>query len=150
MKQCSTCRRKLPLSDFHKDRTQKDGLRPQCRDCKNTASRRHYKKHWKRISRRNLLWARANADKIAEYSKKYLKNPENRKRNYALSAHKKAYRSGAVRCDCCSEEEILTLYLNRPEGMEVDHIVPRSKGGKHCVNNLQYLTPAENKQKGNK
>ena len=39
------------------------------------------------------------------------------------------------------------LYENCPEGYEVDHIIPISKGGLHHQDNLQYLTKAQNRSK---
>jgi 5-methylcytosine-specific restriction endonuclease McrA len=42
------------------------------------------------------------------------------------------------------------FYLNCPEGHEVDHKIPISKGGLHCLENLQYLTVSENRKKSNK
>ena len=42
------------------------------------------------------------------------------------------------------------FYLNCPEGYEVDHIIPISNGGMHCLSNLQYLTISENRRKSNK
>ena len=42
------------------------------------------------------------------------------------------------------------FYVNCPEGYEVDHIIPISKGGLHHQDNLQYLTIFENRSKGNK
>lgn len=42
------------------------------------------------------------------------------------------------------------FYDNCPEGYEVDHIIPISKGGLHTLENLQYLTITENRKKGNK
>lgn len=42
------------------------------------------------------------------------------------------------------------FYLNCPDGHEVDHIIPVSKGGLHCLENLQYLTVSENRRKSNK
>lgn len=42
------------------------------------------------------------------------------------------------------------FYLNCPDGYEVDHIIPISKGGLHCLSNLQYLTISENRRKSNK
>jgi 5-methylcytosine-specific restriction endonuclease McrA len=47
-------------------------------------------------------------------------------------------------------ELIKEIYLNCPEGYEVDHIIPISKGGLHHQDNLQYLTVSENRSKGNK
>jgi 5-methylcytosine-specific restriction endonuclease McrA len=47
---------------------------------------------------------------------------------------------------------IKQVYLNRPEGMQVDHIVPLKSAvvcGLHVPWNLQYLTPEENNRKHN-
>lgn len=47
-------------------------------------------------------------------------------------------------------EKIKQIYLECPEGYEVDHIIPISKGGLHHQDNLQYLTISENRKKSNK
>lgn len=52
-----------------------------------------------------------------------------------------------------ADEDITALqefYANCPEGYEVDHIIPISKGGLHTLSNLQYLTKTENRKKSNK
>jgi hypothetical protein len=56
-------------------------------------------------------------------------------------------------CYGLSMEERIAIgrfYRKRPEGCEVDHIVPVSKGGRHELSNLQYLTPEENRKKSAK
>jgi 5-methylcytosine-specific restriction endonuclease McrA len=45
---------------------------------------------------------------------------------------------------------IQQIYEQCPEGYEVDHIVPISKGGLHHQDNLQYLSWLENRRKGNR
>lgn len=45
---------------------------------------------------------------------------------------------------------IREFYEACPEGYEVDHIVPISRGGLHTLSNLQYLTRTENRRKGNR
>lgn len=50
-------------------------------------------------------------------------------------------------------EEIGRIYAARPEGHQVDHIVPlqgQNVCGLHAPWNLQYLTPEENRKKGNR
>lgn len=42
------------------------------------------------------------------------------------------------------------IYLNCPDGHEVDHIHPVSKGGLHSPENLQYLPKQQNRKKSNK
>ena len=37
-----------------------------------------------------------------------------------------------------------------PEGHEVDHVIPLSKGGLHHEGNLQYLLKLDNRRKGSK
>lgn len=39
------------------------------------------------------------------------------------------------------------FYLNCPDGHEVDHIIPISRGGLHTLSNLQYLPWLENRRK---
>jgi 5-methylcytosine-specific restriction endonuclease McrA len=55
-------------------------------------------------------------------------------------------------------DELNSFYLNRPEGMHVDHIVPLdgrtvegyNVSGLHVVSNLQYLSAEDNLRKHNK
>ena len=49
-----------------------------------------------------------------------------------------------------NKDAIKKIYLNCPEGYEVDHKIPLSKGGLHHEDNLQYLTIAENRSKGSR
>jgi len=52
-----------------------------------------------------------------------------------------------------SDEDIKALqdfYANCPNGYEVDHIIPISKGGLHSLSNLQYLPWLENRRKSNR
>ena len=44
-------------------------------------------------------------------------------------------------------EAVKVFYDNCPKGYEVDHILAISKGGWHCIGNLQYLPMTTNRQK---
>jgi len=45
---------------------------------------------------------------------------------------------------------IRQFYIFCEKGYEVDHVIPLSKGGKHRLSNLQYLTISENRFKASK
>lgn len=47
-------------------------------------------------------------------------------------------------------KELQRIYFECPDGYEVDHRIPISKGGLHHPDNLQYLPKLENRRKGNK
>jgi hypothetical protein len=58
-------------------------------------------------------------------------------------------------CDCCQTEDAkvnldVTYDIARRLRMEVDHVRPLAKGGKHCLHNLQLLTQTENRRKSAK
>jgi len=49
-----------------------------------------------------------------------------------------------------SDQEKIAIgrfYRKRPEGCEIDHIIPLSKGGRHELSNLQYLSKEEHLKK---
>jgi len=76
---------------------------------------------------------------------------QRRARNAAAQAAYRA-RHGNLRSydPAADKEKIKMIYANCPDGHEVDHIIPLSKGGKHHEDNLQYLTVKENRRKSNK
>lgn len=50
-------------------------------------------------------------------------------------------------------EKIRDIYLNRPEGYHVDHVIPlqgKTVCGLHVETNLQYLSSFDNRSKSNK
>ena len=73
-KQCTKCKEVKPVSEFYKDKAKKDGLRPQCKECK--------KKHYQE-----------NKDKISEWCKKHYQ--ENKKT--LIKKYKKYYQENKER-----------------------------------------------------
>lgn len=47
-------------------------------------------------------------------------------------------------------EKIKAFYAACPDGHEVDHVIPISRGGLHHQDNLQYLPMLDNRRKSNK
>ena len=75
----------------------------------------------------------------------------NVKHHLALTtAHKKAIKQRTPAW--ANLQKIVEFYKNCPEGYQVDHIIPlrgKKVSGLHVVENLQYLTAKENRNKSN-
>lgn len=100
--------------------------------------------------------------KIKRIVKKYTENPKilkqikknnlHRKNQYRLNSAQTRVRRKKSIIEISKDEKkmIREFYEKCPYGNHVDHIIPISKGGKHCLNNLQYLPAKENMKKGNR
>lgn len=84
-----------------------------------------------------------NKDRLKQQNKKYAK-------------HYKTLRKRGVKQakpPWMSVKEIMTVYVNCPKNMQVDHIIPLNHMdvcGLHVPWNLQYLSPEDNNKKSNK
>jgi 5-methylcytosine-specific restriction endonuclease McrA len=105
---------------------------------------------------------RKNPTKHREYAKQYAARfPEKVKalKRLARARNRPAHRAmegtrrrlkRVQRCSCCTRKEFGAFYAARPAGYHVDHVVPLSRGGSHCVRNMQYLPAAVNIRKHNR
>lgn len=101
---------------------------------------------------RSLAWAEAHRADTREKARAWRR--ENKAHHNYLNARTRARRRAAT-CDCCKTKDakvnfVLTYALARRLKMDVDHVRPLAKGGKHCLHNLQLLTPTDNRRKGAK
>lgn len=96
----------------------------------------------------NKRWRTKNPESFRESKKKYGSTDKGK---YALT--KRDFNRRTNYKEACEgltfDEKILIgrFYKNCPKGYEVDHIIPVSRGGKHTLSNLQYLTREENRRK---
>ena len=134
----------------------------------NEASRRRYIKDPEKVNLRNLVWLSKNKERHLEYQREfYVANPdkwkEYRQRHYIKYRGKHIERARRrhgiiMQADNLSpahRAEIQGFYdfCKIFKGFEVDHIVPlvhKQVCGLHVPVNLQILTTAMNRSKGNR
>ena len=135
---------------------------------KNVArSRKYYSENKEQKAASGKKYYAANKEQKAAYGKEYYQNnkeaickrtnaratsPEGRPGKTAASAR---YRAAKLnRTPVWSELDLIKeFYRNCPVGSEVDHVLPlqgKLVSGLHVIDNLQYLTVAENRSKSNK
>ncbi len=69
-KVCSKCKQEKNLSEFRKDRTQKDGHQPSCKVCARAYHKGAYQtKYGEKSNERNRLTREANREKLDDYKK---------------------------------------------------------------------------------
>lgn len=117
-------------------------------------SKERYQKNIEKERERSRLKWKLNPNKVKATNAAWAKNNPDKVK--ALMKTRNAIRRLVVKQQCpkwADKEKIKEIYMNRPEGYHVDHIIPlRGKlvSGLHVSDNLQYLTIYENSSKNNK
>src|SRR5512135_2855440 len=95
------------------------------------------------------IWKRRNSSISGIAGKKRYESSEKGKLARKKAMQRRMERMKEASKELTDEEknEIEEFYQKKPFGMHVDHIIPISKRGKHCLSNLQYVPPKENYEK---
>lgn len=56
MKQCIKCKNQKPLSEYHKDKTKRDGFVSACKQCKNKYRKKYYEENASRLKSYSSEW----------------------------------------------------------------------------------------------
>ncbi len=154
MKICKKCNIQQELSNFHKKKGGKFGVKSSCKGCEKIRTSLFYKKNKEYIDSRCKVYNRKNIEEIATYRKSWL--GKNRDKTMRYCADRRARKleltprltkeEKKLMEDIYKESRDLTVVTGVP--YEVDHIKPLVKGGLHHPDNLQILTRSENRSKG--
>lgn len=149
-KQCSRCGDTKPADQFRSSRSTKDGLQNYCRPCHNYANamwrERNREKHLESLR----SWHQTNREHSRGRNREWQRN--NRERKRVIDQRRRAT-TGANGKFVITSHEIKRLYsqpcaaCNSTEQITLDHVVPLSRGGRHCIGNLQPLCKSCNSSK---
>lgn len=179
LKTCSKCKIQKPLSSFSRHKGKPDGLRYSCKDCEKIPAaiwrktnsdyqKTYYLKNREQVLKRMKIrrekfpeihkavskrYAKKNKEKLALRSSQWVKqNPE---KNRAKRARRRALEIGSS-FSKITKKEISNLYnqacvyCGSRARIEIDHVVPLSRGGSHSIGNLVAACRYCNRSKGDK
>ena len=124
-----------------------------CKNCNIKKSQEYIKNNREKVLHKKRIYSRLsyikNKKRISAWHREYASN--NKGKRNALEAKRRAAKLHRTP-KWADLKAIREFYINCPNGMAVDHIVPlqgKEVSGFHILENLQYLTPSENSKKGN-
>ena len=71
MKACNKCKEEKELSEFYKNKSKKDGLSRECKECTKRRDKQYYQVNKEQIAERTKQYYQANKEKFAEYGKQH-------------------------------------------------------------------------------
>lgn len=97
-KACSKCGIEKPLTEYSKEKTGKDGLRADCKECKNARTKKYKEENKEKLKAYKKKYREANKERIKAYSKKWREENTEYNKKYKqenaeeLKAYSKKYR----------------------------------------------------------
>lgn len=105
----------------------------------------------KKLADQHVAYIEDGKKKRAEYQKEYFET-EKGKEAKANGWKKRALnlKKALEGIPDYEKDLVKDFYYNRPDGYEIDHIIPISKGGKHRLDNLRYIKAEDHRSKFDK
>jgi len=127
MKKCCRCKEEKSLTEFCKDRSQKDGLSTRCKKCRLELNEVWKSKNKDKESDRKKRYRDKNKDRYSEWIDEWNKaNPHKRKEydaKYEKMTRKRAYEYKGGKCEDCG-----AIPFESSLRFEFHHIDPSTKG----------------------
>lgn len=139
---CSKCRKKLPISEFHRSAPHKFGVHSQCKKC----GRAYFKKHAKKRHAAIKKYRDENKEKVRMQRAVSKHNCcwDISKGRFTVAEWKGVLTAANHTCLCCNKHASAT----KAGCLTIDHVRPVSIGGSNRIENIQPLCRSCNAKKG--
>lgn len=162
MKTCTKCHEVKALTEFHRDKSRKDGLANRCKPCVVSHVKAYYVNNKEAAISRAVEWAKNNRERHNKKCSEWVKR--NRGAVNARTARRYAAKTKATPAWAAPGTEYhwlineiydLALLRSKSTGLqwEVDHKYPlrgAEVSGLHVPDNLRVVLMTENRRKSNK
>ena len=134
---CRKCKQLRLVSFFHKNQYRKDGYHDQCKTCRLEETTKRYIKHKDSIDERNRRYAREHPIRRRAIVQRYRCKIEGATGDVSFTDWR----------DVLVRQRFLCRKCRTKKPLEMDHIIPLSRGGQHIKENVQGLCVPCHRQK---
>jgi 5-methylcytosine-specific restriction endonuclease McrA len=175
-KRCTKCEETKPVAEFYKQSDSRDGLTVHCRECRKAKVRERSERDAERISvlrkalyhkdpskfiARTAEWCKKNPEKARANARRYSATEHGLKIKLAARHRRLARLAGVFVAESVlvtpewfqsviGKQRGLCYYCWEPRKLEIEHIVPISRGGLHIRENIVAACATCNRSKGAK
>lgn len=143
MKTCYKCKTEKPRAEFSKNKSRKDGLQTQCKECERENGREYRQQNRERRLGKQREWREQNREHIHEYGREWRQNNPEKVQTYSATRRVRK-RGNLTETDIQQSAEYRKMlegtpchYCGTTEGIfEIDHKQPVSRGGDDHWTNL--------------
>lgn len=153
---CTKCNVKLPISEFHKDKSATGGVRATCKKCRIVHVKNWYQDNKERQSGKEKDRRNSNKEKYTEKeAKRYIKDREKRialateqshlrksrkkeTKNERGISKKSLMRKHGTQCYYCGKEMDFSVGIGwnfHRDMATIEHLIPLARGGEHTFEN---------------
>ena len=146
MKICTKCKKQKPISEFHKDKSRKDGFRYVCKKCLGNYYQKWQQIHKVKITKYNKDYYQT----IVGHLRKCFSNIKRRCNNSGCPDYKN-YGGRGIKCLFKSSQEFVDYIINvlkiNPHNLEIDRI---DNNGHYEKGNIRFVTRKINRNNRNR
>lgn len=153
VKTCTKCKENKSIDLFGKNTASKDGHHHRCKECCNKHAIEYRLKNPEKFKESKRKYRENHPEKIKKYQKEYCSSNPEKYKNYSYKRRSTKLANGVFKVTDKELKKLYTsncFYCDSNDYIQIDHVVPISRGGQHSIGNLVAACRKCNTSKNNK